>query len=131
MPEDNLKQKLGNGVMFNISWLAIVSSESLPIAAGVVAAHLLIHQLWIGRGRRELAFIAGVALFGLLLDQALFAMGVFTLDGRLATAPLWLTCLWPALATTLDHAFAGLQRMPVVAAILGGIVRLTNKKYIV
>jgi uncharacterized protein (DUF697 family) len=46
---------------------------------------------------------------------------VFKLDGRFALAPLWLTCLWPVLATTFNHAFAGLQRMPVVAAILGAI----------
>ena len=119
MPEDSLLQKAGNGLLFNISWLAIVSSESALIAPAVVAAHLLVHQLWIGRGNRELVFIAGVALFGLLLDQLLFAVGVFTVAGEWSLAPLWLSCLWPVLATTLDHAFAGLQKHPALAAVLG------------
>lgn len=121
MPEDSLLQKVGNGLMFNISWLAIVSSQSLLIAPTVALAHVAIHQLWLGRGHRELVFITGVSLFGLLLDQALFAVGLFTLDGERALAPLWLSCLWPVLATTFHHAFAGLQRLPVVAGVLGGI----------
>ena len=121
MPEDTLLQKAGNGLMFNISWLAIVSTESLLIAPLVVIAHVTMHQLWIGRGSRELTFIAGVSLAGLLLDQIQFALGLFTVNGQRALAPLWLSCLWPVLATTLNHAFAGLQRMPTVAAILGGI----------
>ncbi len=126
MPEDTLLQKAGNGLLFNFSWLAIVTSESLLIAPLVVAAHVTIHQLWIGRGLRELQFIAGCALFGLLLDQLLFAVGVFTLDGRAALAPLWLTCLWPVLATTFDHAFATLQRQLTLAGILGGIGGITS-----
>ncbi len=121
MPEDSLLQKIGNGLLFNLSWLAIVSSQSLVIAPAVALAHIVIHQLWLGRGNRELAFIAGVALFGLVLDQALFAVGLFTLDGERALAPLWLTCLWPVLATTFQHAFVGLQRAPVLAAILGAM----------
>ncbi len=121
MAEDTLLQKAGNGLLFNISWLAIISSESVVIAPLVVLVHVTIHQLWIGRGQRELVFIAGCFGFGLLLDQALFAMGVFTLDGQASLAPLWLTCLWPVLATTFDHAFASLQRQLTIAGILGGI----------
>ena len=121
MTEDSLLQKAGNGIMFNLSWVAIVTSESAPIAAAVVAIHILVHQLWIGRGIPELVFIGGVSLFGLLLDQLMFSMGLFVVDGKLALAPLWLTCLWPVLATTLDHAFAGLQRHLVVASILGAL----------
>ena len=120
MPE-GLIQKAGNGVMFNISWLAIVSSQTVVVALPVVALHLLIHQFWLGQGRRELAFIAAVALFGLLMDQFLFALGVFTLAGEPAMAPIWLTCLWPVLATTLNHAFATLQQKLALAAVLGGI----------
>ncbi len=121
MPEDTLVQKVGNGLLFNISWLAIVTSHSALIAPLVVVVHLTIHQLWIGRGLRELQFVTGCTLFGLLLDQLLFALGIFTLDGQTALAPVWLTCLWPVLATTFDHAFVSLQRQLTLASILGGI----------
>jgi hypothetical protein len=126
LPEDTLLQKVGNGLMFNVSWLAIVASESLLIAPLVVLVHVTIHQLWIGRGRRELWFIAGCALFGLLLDQLLFAVGLFTLNGQAALAPLWLTCLWPVMATTFDHAFVTLQKQLTLAGILGGIGGLSS-----
>jgi hypothetical protein len=105
--------------MFNISWLAIVSSETLWVALPVVLAHLAIHQLWLVRGWREPLFILAVSLFGVLLDQFLFAIGVFTLEGERALAPLWLSCLWPVLATTFNHAFSTLQRNPLLAAVLG------------
>lgn len=121
MPEDTLLQKAGNGLLFNISWLAIVTSESMLVAPTVVAAHLLVHQLWIGRGIRELAFIAAVALFGLLLDNLLFGLGLFTVGGEQSLAPLWLSCLWPVLATTFGHAFSGLQKSPALAAVLGAV----------
>lgn len=120
MPE-GLLEKVGNGLLFNVSWLAIVGSQDVRIALPVVAAHLLIHQVWLCRGRRELLFIAAVSVFGLLLDQFLFIVGVFTLAGKATLAPLWLSCLWPVLATTLNHAFATLQRNLLLAGVLGGI----------
>ena len=118
MPE-GLLQKGGNGLLFNLSWLAIVSSQSLWVAIPVVVVHLAVHLAWLGGGMRELRFIAAVAVFGLALDQFLFALGLFQLNGEAALAPLWLGCLWPVLATTLNHAFATLQKNLALAAVLG------------
>ncbi|MEM0954211.1 MAG: DUF2878 domain-containing protein [Pseudomonadota bacterium] len=118
---DTLWQKAGNGTLFNLSWLAIVTTSSIVVAPVVVAIHLLIHQFWIGLGHRELLFVIAVSLFGVLLDQILFAVGLFTVDGSIALAPFWLSCLWPVLATTFQHAFAGLQQRLLIAAVLGGI----------
>ena len=105
--------------MFNISWLAIVSSESIRVALPVVLVHLAIHKIWLVRGWREPLFILAVSLFGILLDQFLFAIGLFTLAGEPAHTPLWLSCLWPVLATTFNHAFSTLQRNLVLAGVLG------------
>ena len=118
---DTLWQKAGNGTLFNLSWLAIVVTGSILVAPFVVLLHLVIHQLWIGRGRRELMFVIAVSLFGVTLDQILFAFGLFTVNGNIALAPFWLSCLWPVLATTFQHAFAGLQKHLLVAALLGGL----------
>jgi hypothetical protein len=107
--------------MFNISWLAIVSTASAVLAPLIVACHLAAHFAWMGRGRREILLVAGVSIFGLLLDQSLFALGLFTINGAGALAPLWLSCLWPVLATTLGHAFSGLQQRPLLAATLGAL----------
>jgi len=121
LPDTDTLQKLGNGLLFNISWLAIVSSQSTLIAVAVVVVHLTIHMLWMGRGGRELLFIAALSLFGAASDHILFALGVFNVNGQPAAAPIWLSCLWPVLATTLAHAFSVLQQRLLLASVLGAI----------
>lgn len=115
---------IANGTAFNISWLAIVYSQSTPIAVAVVAIHLALHGYFLVNNQREWLLIAAVAVFGVVLDQVLFAGGLFVLDnGSASLAPLWLSCLWPVLATTFDHAFATFQQRPwlaVVAGLIGG-----------
>lgn len=113
--------KAANGLLFNLSWLAIVVSSSALVAPLVAIAHLVVHGVFIGLKRREPLFIALVAVSGLALDHALFGAGVFVIDGAAATAPLWLSCLWPVLATTLMHAFESLQKHLLLAAVVGAV----------
>jgi Protein of unknown function (DUF2878) len=108
-----------NAVLFNISWLAIVYTQSAMWAPVLAAAHLGIHFSLMGRGFSEARFILGVTLFGVVLDHILFALGVFTISGVSAPAPLWISCIWPVLATTLMHAFSSLQRRVLLASVLG------------
>jgi hypothetical protein len=124
-----------NGLMFNVTWLVIVTSESAVVAPILAGIHLLIHFAVMGKGYIELRVIAQVTLIGVLLDQLLFHFQVFTESGQAALPPLWITCLWPVLATTFMHAFSGLQSRYVLASLLGGIggaasfiagTRLTN-----
>ena len=110
-----------NGTLFNISWFAIVLTHSPSLAPLIVAVHLAIHFSLLGRGLREAQFIVFVSAIGATLDQLQFALGLFVVDGALSIAPLWLSCLWPAFATTLGHAFAGLRTRPIVAALVGGV----------
>lgn len=119
--QPSLKHILLNGAMFNLSWLLIVSMESALWALTVVAVHLGLHFAFFGKGLPEARLVVMLSLFGVLLDQVLFATGVFTIGGSNALAPLWLTCLWPVLATTLMHAFSGLQGRNALAMIAGGV----------
>ncbi len=112
-------QKLANGLMFNLSWLLIVGGQSGLLAWGVAALHLAVHFAWLGRGRAEWTFIAGFSVFGLLLDRLLFIAGVLVAPG--GAAPLWISALWPVLGTTAAHAFSGLARHPLVAAVVGAV----------
>ena len=122
----SLKHILLNGMMFNISWLLIVSQQSTALALCVVVAHLGLHFAIMGKGLPEVRLVVMVSVFGVFLDQVLFATGVFTIAGNVSLAPIWLTCLWPALATTLMHAFSGLQGRNVLAMIAGGIGGTTS-----
>ena len=112
---------LYNGVLFNISWLIIVTGESLAIGLATIAVHLALHFRLMGRGMAELKLIAAITAIGLLLDQALFFFGVFLVNGAPATAPLWLSCLWPVFATTLCHAFSAFSTRLLFAAALGAV----------
>lgn len=111
--------KFVNAVLFNLSWVAIVLTQSSLIAAAIVVVHLLAHFRLMGKGRAELRLIVAVTLCGIAVDQMLFASGVFNLAGQVALAPLWLACLWPVFATTLMHAFAGFQHRFLLATIFG------------
>jgi hypothetical protein len=112
---------LVNGLMFNITWFAIVTTESVVVAPILAALHLLIHFTLMGKGFVELKVIAQVTLIGIVLDQLLFYLNVFTVEGVPALPPLWLSCIWPVLATTFMHAFAGLQTRYWLASALGAV----------
>ena len=114
-----MRASLGNGLMFNITWLLIIYTQSSLLAPLLALAHVGLHLVWLPRKRGEMLYILIISLFGLALDQLLFASGLFLLAGSVAFAPIWLSCLWPVLATTSMHAFAGLQRRPLLASLFG------------
>lgn len=116
-----MQHSIINGLMFNITWLIIVTSESAVIAPSAALLHLLIHFVVMGKGYIELKVIFQVALLGVVVDQLLFYFQVFTVDGQAALPPLWMFCLWPVLATTIMHAFSSLQNRYLLAAVLGGV----------
>ena len=113
--------KFVNAVLFNLSWFAIVLTQSSLLALAILVVHLVAHFRFIGRGGGEVYLIAAVTVFGACVDQVLFRTGVFNLLGQPALAPVWLTCLWPVFATTLMHAFAGFQHRIFLAIIFGAV----------
>lgn len=106
-------------MLFNLSWLAIVITHSVVIAPAVVLLHCAIHFTILGTRRGELQLVLMVLVLGLLVDQLLFRLGIFTVLGQASLPPLWMTCLWPVLGTTLMHAFKILQHRPVLSSALG------------
>jgi hypothetical protein len=113
--------KIVNVLMFNISWFAILLTQSSLLAPIIVLLNLSAHFYLMGKGKPELLVVAGVTAFGLVVDQLLFATGVFNLEGKATYAPLWLTCLWPVFATTLMHAFDWLQTRVILSIIFGAV----------
>lgn len=115
-----MKLKLLNGALFNLSWLLIVSSQSTLLAWAVAGLHVLMHLLIMGKGRAECLFILLICGFGLVIDQLLFVAGILHQPAG-GAAPLWLSALWPVLATTSMHVFAGLRDNVVLASSLGAV----------
>ena len=116
-----MKQIIINGTLFNLSWLAVVYSQSLPIAVLVVLIHLSLHAWLQSPQRSEWILIALVSALGIAVDQLIFAAGILESQAPGGLAPLWLSCLWPLLASCLCHAFAGLQQRPLLAALVGSV----------
>lgn len=116
-----LAHTLINGLMFNITWFAIVTTESVLAAPILASLHLLIHFALMGKGFIELKVVAQVTFIGLVLDQLLFYVGVFNVGGSSALPPFWLSCIWPVLATTIMHAFARLQSRYFLSSALGAL----------
>lgn len=110
-----------NGLLFNASWLLLLLTHSNLLAPLLVLAHLTVHRLWFLRQQREWLLIALVTAGGLLLDQLIFAASVLTVNDSHAWPPLWLGCLWPIFATTLNHVFKPLQQRLLLAAVLGAV----------
>lgn len=110
-----------NGLMFNLSWLAIVCTHHDLLALCIVCAHLAVHFACWNSGWREVLLVAGVSLAGLVLDHLLFAAGVLVQSNGALAPPLWLSCLWPVFATTLLHLFAFLHARPLAAAMIGAV----------
>jgi len=110
-----------NGVLFNVSWLAIVIPQSSRWAPLVVILHLFVHFRVFGHGLAEARLVLVVSVLGSVLDQVLFLTGVLTVTGAPSLAPLWLSCLWPVFASTLMHAFSGLQQRPLLAMAVGAM----------
>lgn len=119
IPASIMPDSVVNALLFNVSWLAIVYTHSAIWAPIVAAAHLALHFRLMGRGFPEARLILWVALLGIATDHLLFALGVFTVNGVNTSPPVWISCLWPVLGTTLMHAFAGLRQRPLLAAVFG------------
>ncbi len=116
---------LVNGILFNISWFLIVSAESGIWSPLLAALHLVIHFSMVAAAQGALwpegKFVAAMSLLGAVVDSLLFRTGVFTVGGEIASPPLWMTSLWPVLATTFMHAFQALQTRPALAALFGAV----------
>ncbi len=112
---------IANAILFNLSWIGIVLTQSALIAPVIVVVHLLLHFRIMGKGKGELRLIVGATLCGAVIDQLLFKFGVFNIAGQPALAPLWLTCLWPLFATTLMHSFAAFQNRVLLATVFGAV----------
>ena len=109
---------------FQAGWLACVmgAGQGLfwlgPLAvAALCAAHLRFSP----DPRREARRLAAVGLFGLVLESAAQAAGLYAYRGAPAPwlAPAWIVALWILLAATFDASLGWLERRPWLCGLLG------------
>lgn len=121
MPLSPIRSRLLNALLFQLGWFACVFGAQRPwlllIALGCLAAHFI----WIAPWRAEWRLLAGVTLFGSVLDSSLQQLGVFDFAGTSPLLPAWLALLWALFATTLRHSLAWTARPWWLGAVLGGL----------
>ena len=98
--------KVVNGLLFNLGWFLVVFTHSDSLAVAVVLAHLALHHTLMGLRRGELTLIGITLAVGVLIDQALFATGILTIDGQPGVPPLHPPVVGPC-------ASRWLQQLPV------------------
>jgi hypothetical protein len=111
---------IANALLFQLGWLACVfGGDSLWLL--IVAAVLAVHLLWTSSWAAEGKLLISVFLVGSALDSFLLNLGVFDFGEPRVLIPLWLACLWPLLATTLNHCLAWTAQPWWRAGLLGAL----------
>jgi hypothetical protein len=93
---------------------------------GPAAAAMLVgaHAAASARPLRELRRLAAVGAFGIAVESAALAAGLYGYSGGWGEwwlAPAWIAALWLLLAATLESSLRGLGRSPALAAAAGAL----------
>lgn len=122
---------LVNFVGYQLSWFAVILSAAAgrsEIGIAVVAVVVAIHLLLLVDKRRELLLIFSVAFLGSAIDSVVMFLGAFSFPHGSALFgislwpyPLWMSALWLAFATTLNHSMRWLAGRYLLAAIFGAV----------
>jgi len=108
---------LVNSILFQIAWFscAYLQASAVPILVFCVILHF-----YLSPSKKDDLMSLRLCLFGIIVDQALIILGVFTTNAD--SIPLWLMLLWSLLVLSLNHSLRFLQQMPIAMVALIGAV---------
>lgn len=108
-----------NVALYQLVWfVAVIGGESLTwLALVLILAHFLLTPL--PKTDLMLAFL--VLIIGMVVDGVLRQTGFFVFAEDRFPIPLWLGCIWIALATLFNHSLHWLKKRLVLAGLLGAI----------
>ena len=110
-----------NVIWFQICWFACVmigNKAAIIVLAIVICAYLLVPDL-----RFEIWLLMGICGLGYGVDLMLISTGVLVNSSAGLLPPLWLSVLWLAFATTVNHSLKSLMNRRVLflmLALVGG-----------
>jgi len=113
-----------NAVLFQIVWVACVLGGSV-VALIVTSVYLFLHDHYFMNKRSEWRLVLLFFFLGVLVDGSYFHLGIFSLSADAQYfgnfPPIWLLCLWGAVATLFAHSLAFLRTRYYLSAMLGFI----------
>lgn len=109
---------------FQIGWLACVAGAGrgwFYIGPLTVVALCAAHLYFSRDAAREARRLVAVGIFGLALESAVQAAGLYAYRGAPTAwlAPAWIVALWVLLAATFDASLVWLERRPWLCGALG------------
>ena len=108
-----------NAIWFQSLWfLTVLGRDPLLLAA---VALLVLHFALVKKRRKEIELVATVAIIGITVDTGLSLANVFIFPHD-SLIPLWLCCLWLAMAAALPRSLAFLQRNAYLPVLAGALV---------
>lgn len=122
-------KRLVNAILFQIIWFVCVLAGNIW-AVVATAVYLFVHDRYFMNSRREWRLLAVFLGLGLLVDGALFQIGLFSINHASTLAqpsltanlpPIWLLCLWISVGSLFAHSLAMLRSRYALSALLGAI----------
>ncbi|MBW6508774.1 MAG: DUF2878 domain-containing protein [Desulfuromonadales bacterium] len=108
-----------NIAIYQLIWfIAVMGGESLAWLAFVL---IFVHFLLTPLPKTDLVLAFLVLLIGMVVDGTLRQSGFFIFAEDRFPIPLWLGCIWIALATLFNHSLHWLKKRLVPAGLLGAI----------
>jgi hypothetical protein len=108
-----------NALWFQSLWFLTVLGRDPMLLASI--ALLVLHLALVMKRRKELELLATVAIIGITVDTGLSLANVFVFPHG-SLIPLWLCCLWLAMAAALPRSLAFLQRHAFLPVLAGAVV---------
>lgn len=116
-------KRLLNAVLFQIVWFVCLLTGSVW-ALVATALYLFLHDRYFMVTRREWRLLFMFAALGVVIDGALFQLGIFSngvSDDQIDLPPVWLLCLWVNTGTLFVHSLAFLRSRYLLSALIGMI----------
>lgn len=108
-----------NIAIYQLVWfVAVIGGESLAWLALVL---ILVHFVLTPLPKTDLVLAVLVLIIGMVVDGTLRQSGFFVFAEDRFPIPLWLGCIWIALATLFNHSLHWLKKRLVLAGLLGAI----------
>ena len=127
MIENSLK-KIFNAVGFQGAWWLCVLGTlwGFPyLGPFAMLIFLMLHMLFIGRGKNELFFLIIMGIVGTIVDSLKASFGFISYVGGYGSvtiiAPLWITAMWVGFASTINHSLNWAHDKYFLSFMLGAV----------
>jgi hypothetical protein len=111
---------LTNVLVFQVGWLVCVLGGSVWAVIFTLAA-LTFHFSISQQRLTDCVAVIIALMLGFLHETLLLRGGYIEFVESPSLPPLWLLCLWPLLAITLNHSLVWIYSRPLWSALLGAV----------